>query len=138
MVSVEWVLREENSFADDISKMLMPYDWMLNPVFFRWLDGLWGPHTCDVFTSNNNNHCEKFYSLYLCRSTAGVNAFGCDWSKDNNWVKAPCRSIGRVWRALRSQEARATVMIPVWISAPWWHLVAPDMLHMSEKVVDWV
>ncbi len=30
------------------------------------------------------------------------------------------------------------MLIPVWVSATWWHLVAPDMMHLSEKVVDWV
>jgi hypothetical protein len=29
-ISVEWVPREENAFADDISKMLIPEDWMLS------------------------------------------------------------------------------------------------------------
>jgi hypothetical protein len=80
IVLVEWVPRELNSFADEISKMLLPDDSMLSSVFFQRLDVRWGPHTCDVFASNANNVCEQYYSLYGCRGTAGVNAFGQDLS----------------------------------------------------------
>jgi hypothetical protein len=83
-VSVKRVPREENDFSDGLSKMWIPDDVSLNPVWFSWLDGLWGPQTGDVFTSNNNNYCDKLYSLHRCRGTSGVNTFSCDWSKDNN------------------------------------------------------
>ena len=39
--SVEWVPREENAFADDISKMLIPEDWMLSRRFFDLLEERW-------------------------------------------------------------------------------------------------
>ena len=83
VVSVEWAPREENSFADDLSKLSIPDDVKLNPVWFRWLVGLWGPQTCDVFASINDNPCEKFCSLHWCKGTSGVNAFRCDLSIDN-------------------------------------------------------
>jgi hypothetical protein len=36
--SVEWVVREENAFANNISKMLIPEDSMLSRRFFGLLD----------------------------------------------------------------------------------------------------
>jgi hypothetical protein len=136
VVSVEWVPREENEFSDDFSEMWIPDDASLNPAWFSWLDGLWGPQTGDVFAFDNMNHCGKFYSLHWCRGTSGVNTFSCDWSKDTNWVYAPYRAIERAWRTLLSQGAHATMLIPLWDSAKWWHLVAPDRVHLSDKVVD--
>ena len=53
--SVEWVPREENAFADDISKMLIPEDWILSWIYFRMLDARWGPHYVDLCASNDNN-----------------------------------------------------------------------------------
>ncbi len=53
-IAVEWVPREENSFADEISKMLIPEDWMLSRSWFQSLDYKWGPHTVDLFASNAN------------------------------------------------------------------------------------
>ena len=48
-VTMEWVLREENAFADDISKMLIPEDFMLSNEFFLLLGERWGSHTVDLF-----------------------------------------------------------------------------------------
>ena len=73
---VEWVPRESNYFTDEISKMLIPDYWSICCSYFNWLDIRWGPHTIDLFSSNGNNLCEKFYSIHWCRMTSGVNAFG--------------------------------------------------------------
>ena len=63
-ISVEWVPRESNAFVDEISKMLIPDDWSISRSFFNWLDFKWGTHTIDLFSSNENNLCSKFYSLH--------------------------------------------------------------------------
>jgi hypothetical protein len=81
--SVEWVPREENAFADDISRMLIPEDYMLSRDFFGLLGCKWGPHTVDLLASNANNPCTKFFSLHWCRGSSGINAFGHEWSGEN-------------------------------------------------------
>ncbi len=98
----------------------------------------WGPHSIDLFSSNAKHLCEKFYSLYWCRQTSGVDAFGFDWSTNNCWINAPFRLIGKVWRKLMTQNVKATIIVPFWTSATWWHLIAPDELHLFDCVVDWV
>ena len=67
-----------------------------------------------------------------------MNAFGFPWSGENCWVNAPYKAIGRVWRALREQQAVATLLVPMWESATWWRLVVPEGPHLAECVVDWV
>ena len=52
---VTGVTREENAFADDISKMLIPEDSILSREVFLLLDGTWGPDTVDLFSSHANN-----------------------------------------------------------------------------------
>ena len=74
--SVEWAPREKNAFADDISKMLIPEDYMLSRGLFGMLDRRWGPHTADLFASTANNMCTKFFSLHWCMGSSGINAFG--------------------------------------------------------------
>ena len=78
--SVEWVPREENAFADDISKMLILEDSMLSKRFFGLLDGRCGSHTVDLFSSSVNNQCARFHALQFCRGAAGINAFGQLWT----------------------------------------------------------
>jgi hypothetical protein len=78
-LSVEWVPREQNTLDDELSKLIIPDDWMLAMSFFRWLEERWGTHAVDLFASDANNPCGRFYSLHWCRGTAGVNAFAYSW-----------------------------------------------------------
>ena len=135
---VEWVPREENAIADEISKWLIPDDSSISQGYFAMIDNRWGPHSCDMFSSNENNLCSKFYSLHWCRGTSGVNCFGFDWSIDNGWIHPPFRVIGKIWRKLKMHGSKATIIVPLWTSATWWHLVAPDSVHLSKFVVDWL
>jgi hypothetical protein len=112
-ISREWVPRESNAFTDEISQMSIPDDWSICCSYFNWLDIKCGPHTVDLFSSNENNLCEKLYSLHWCRMSSGVNAFDYDWSKDNCWINAPFRLIGKVWRKLMTQNVKATIIVPL-------------------------
>jgi hypothetical protein len=138
VLTIEWVPRENNTLADDIFKWLIPDDFTTLHHYFFMLDYKWGSHTCDAFSSNENNHCSKFYSLHWCRGTSGVNSFVFDWSADIYWIHAPFRLIGKIWRKLSDQRAKATIIVPIWTSSTWWHLIAPDAIHLSNHVVDWM
>ncbi len=48
-LSVEWVPREENAFANELSKLLIPDDWKLVQKFFNILEARWGPPSMDLF-----------------------------------------------------------------------------------------
>jgi hypothetical protein len=58
-LSVEWVPREENVFADELSELLIPGVWRLAQKFFNLLEAGWGPHTVDWFASSENAQCKK-------------------------------------------------------------------------------
>ncbi len=59
---------------------------MLSRQFFMGLEERLGPHSVDLFASNANNQCSKYYSLNWCRGTAGVAAFAYDWGGETAWV----------------------------------------------------
>ncbi len=63
-LTVEWVPREENTLADELSKLLIPDDSRLSHELFLKFEERFGPHTVDLFASGANNQCEKFYSLH--------------------------------------------------------------------------
>jgi hypothetical protein len=111
---------------------------MLRRTLFQQLEQRWGRHLADLFSSNAINQCERFYSLHLCHGTAGVNAFAFYRGIGFVWVNVPYRLLGRVWRKLRHDGATATVLAPLWQSATWWGLLAPDGVHFSYEVVDWM
>ncbi len=60
-LTVEWVPREENTLADEISKLIIPNDRILGRPFFvgRRSDG--GNIRWIFFASNANNQCGRFY-----------------------------------------------------------------------------
>ena len=134
---MQWVPRELNQLADYISKFYDGNDWQLNPAVFSQLDSLWGPHSLDVFASHLNHLCPKFFSLYHCPDTAGVNAFAFDWSGENAWINPPFSQMGRVVRHLRRCRAQATLICPWWPKRPWWHLICPDGRIFAHFVRDW-
>ena len=54
-LNVEWVPREENTLADELSKLLVPDDFMLRCEVFQQLEERFDPHTVDIFASGSNN-----------------------------------------------------------------------------------
>ena len=138
-LGVEWVPRELNSLADELSKFLIPSGWMLSRRVFRRLEERWGSHSVDMFASDADFQGAKFYSLHSCRGSAGCDAFVSAWGGEETFgVNCPYRILGRVWRKLRSYGARATILVPPWESATWWGLLAPDGVHLCDEVIDWV
>ncbi len=94
-------------------------------------------HLADLFASNVNNQCERFYSLHWCRGSAGVNAFAFHCGNGPVWVICPYRILDRVWRKLRNDGTTTTVLVPLLQSSTWWGLLAPDGVHFSEEGIDW-
>ena len=41
--------------ADELSKLLIPSDWMVGRAIYRQMEELWGSHTMDLFASGENN-----------------------------------------------------------------------------------
>ena len=78
-----------------------------------------GTHAVDLFASDANNQCGRFYSLHWCRGTAGANASAYFWGGDLVWVNCPYKLLSRVWRKLKHDGATATVLVPLWESATW-------------------
>ena len=76
---VEWVPSEENTLADELSKMLILHDFAVSRMHFRRLELRFGTHTIDLFASGANTIYERFYSHHWCKwSGISVNAFACD------------------------------------------------------------
>ncbi len=57
-LTVEWVPREQNTLADELSKLLIPEDYNLSKTGFLQLEDRWRCHSVDLFASNANNLCE--------------------------------------------------------------------------------
>ena len=61
-LTVECVSRDENTRADELSRLEDSNDYMLDPACFNYIDALWGPHTIDRFASLKTKQLERYCS----------------------------------------------------------------------------
>ena len=134
----EWIPREFNQEADELSRLASKDDYMLNPNIFAALDLLWGPHTIDRFATFRTRQIPRFCSRWPNPCTEGVDAFTLSWSGENNWIFPPPYLIPRVLQHLEHCMEFGTLIVPLWTSAPWWPLVTRDGTQPAAFVHDWV
>lgn len=138
-LETEWIPRYENEIADAYSKIFDFDDWSVGDHIFELFNRKWGPYEYDLFADCNNNKLEKFYSRFWNPNTAGVDAFGFDWSVGNNWIVPPINLIARTINHLKLCKARGTLIVPKWPTATFWPiLVKPFSGKFQDFVKEWV
>lgn len=113
-----------NFAADRLSRMSDSTDWSLSNVAFHRLEAAHGPHRVDLFTSQLNRKCGRYFSATADPGTAGVAALSHDWVKENCGANPPFQLMGLVVDKLLRTSAQATLVAPVWQAQPWWHQAA--------------
>jgi hypothetical protein len=119
-LSIDWVPRELNTVADDLSKEQDWDDWAISDNISQTVQKAYGPFTADLFASNLTNKLPKFYSKFWCVGTSGVDAFAYDWGKEFAWVVPPPILISKVLSHVKRCQARCVLVVPKWCSAPFW------------------
>lgn len=122
-IDIQWIPRSDNSKADYISKMVDHEDWGISCEFFEFIDKLWGPHSVDRFASVMNHKTVRFNSLFWNPNSEAVDAFTQDWAKDNNLLVPPIYLVVKVIKHLIFCKAKGTLIVPRWVSAPYWTLI---------------
>ncbi|XP_052782688.1 uncharacterized protein LOC128218952 isoform X1 [Mya arenaria] len=116
----KWVPRENNTEADFPSRCTDSDDWSIKQFVFNDLERVWGPHTCDRFACSYNAKCANFNSKYWCPGTTSVDAFSVQWSGENNWLVPTPRLINDCIIKIKKEQCKATLLVPMWKSAPFW------------------
>ena len=122
-LTVEWISRDFNVIADELSRVEDANDYMLDRSCFSRLDRLWGPHTVDRFASEKTAQVARFCSRFLNPGCEAADAFTVSWAGDNNWLFPPPFLVPRVLRHMAVGEEAGTLLVPEWQSAPWWPLL---------------
>ena len=136
-IDVNWIPRDFNSVADEISKIIDYDDYTINDDIFAFLDKSWGPHTVDRFACHYNKKLPLFNSKFFQPGTSGVNAFSQDCAFANNWLCPPTYLTVRVVNHLKACRAAGTLIVPLWRSAHFWPIICDDGVHFSNFVHDW-
>lgn len=136
-IEPSWIPREENQYADYLSRIIDYDDWRLNPIVFSMLDGMFGPHTIDRFADANNTQLIRFNSRYWSPGSEAVDAFTVNWAGENNWLCPPIGLIPRVIRYMQVCRAHGTLIVPMWESAPFWPILCPHGSIFAGFVGEW-
>lgn len=110
-IDIQWIPRELNAKSDAISKKNY-YD------FFKFVDGLFGPHSFDHFANSENFKINKFNSKFHTPGTSGVDAFAFNWAGENNWLVSPLNLVNTVIKHCLACGALGTLVVPKWESSP--------------------
>ena len=130
----EWIPREKNELADYYSQVVDYDDWMLNQLIFAWLDPIWGLHTIDRFANTRNARLQRFNSRFCSPGSEAVDAFMCTWVGKNDWWCPHVHLVPRVVRHAQNTKANGTLIIPQWLSSPFWPLLFPNGFAPAEFV----
>ena len=135
-IDIQWIPRSDNEKADYISKMIDHEDWGVTVEFFNYIDALWGPHTIDRFANCNNAKIARFNSLFWTVGCEAVDAFSQNWCNENNWLVPPIYSVLRVLKHMLACKASGTLIVPRWVSAPFWPYIFKKDLIYQDYVTD--
>ena len=146
-LKLEWVPREQNWRADELSKIPDPSAWGLPKLEYQRvctalkLGAAADPGailrrpapTWDAFADEVNTQCEYFCAMHACSGKALVDAFSCGerlrqvpggGKRAIVWAFPPPEAIGRVIRWIEAHRLNVVLVYPTRPDKPWW----PKML----------
>ena len=122
-LELEWIPRNLNTYADELSKIFDYDDWGISERIFNFFNIAWGEFTCDLFADSKNFKVKKYFTRFWSPGSSGVDAFAQNWADENCWIVPPPSLICRVLRHLQLCNVFGTMVIPKWKSALYWPLI---------------
>jgi hypothetical protein len=105
--------------ADDGSKTTDTDCWGIDVITFQKINDKY-QFTIDLFASDKNTKCPRFYSNFLCKGTSGIDAFAHDWTNETAWVCPPISLLLQVIRKIRTTSMCGILLIPEWPTSDFW------------------
>ena len=109
-----------NTQADQLSRQCSTYEWILTPHVFQYLNKLWGPFTCDRFTSSLTTKVWGCFNSYFWNpGTTGVDALAQPWAGQNNFINPTFFLPDKILKKLAQERAEAVMIAPFWRGRHW-------------------
>jgi len=131
----QWVPRELNVSADEISKIVDYDDWYTTLEFFKYLGSFWGPRTVGWFANASNTHLRRFNSRFSVLGSEAVDAFSVSWTGENNWLVPPVDCIIRVVQHLVCTSV-GILVVPYWPSNAFWPFLFTSLVEYQPCVIE--
>ena len=130
-LSVEWIPREQNQDADWASRVadiIDIEDWGITDSFYTFLNNSYGPFSLDAFANFYNRKCPRFYSLFHCPGSLGVDALTYDWQGETVLLVPPVNAIGKALTHLKTCKAKGVLIAPKWPSSYFWPMLLNEFI----------
>ena len=122
-LDIQWVPREMNTIADNISKIRDTDDWEVTSEFFMFMSDIWGPYDVDRFATLENRKTVRFNSRFFDSECEAVDAFTQNWANSNNWLVPPIYLVNKTIMHIVECGGKGTLIVPKWPSAAFWPLL---------------
>ena len=119
--------------ADDWSRCVDRDDWSVDSQLFKSLEKRTGKKfEIDLFATDINARCKKFFSILASERALGRSAFLQNWANYGNVFACPPPTlIGETLRHWIGNRARGGIIFPAWKTLKSWPLVAEDGIHLN-------
>ncbi len=105
--------------ADDGSKQTDTDCWGVDWLTFREARQKM-EFTIDLFASDKNNKCDRFFSNFFCSNTLGIDAFCHSWEGEVAWVCPPINLVMQTIKKIRNTTMAGALYVPEWKTADYW------------------
>ena len=105
--------------ADDGSKTTDTDNWQVDDQTFQ-RNRTRFKFTIDLFASDRNSKCQRFYSNFFCPGSSGIDAFSHSWDDEVAWICPPIQEIIRIVRRLKTSRTTGILFVPKWKTADYW------------------
>ena len=94
-------------------------DWTVDSHTFQRLNKEM-KFTIDLFATDKNAKCQRFYSNYYCKGTNGIDAFCHSWEEEVAWICPPINQICKVIGRIKKTKMSGLLFVPDWQTADYW------------------
>ena len=98
-------------------------EWTLSPDTITQVFSVFPKPDIDLFAASNNHVCDKYVTLTYDANACATDAFTLKWDM-HSLMFPPFSIVGRAVRKLRQDRTKGILVIPAWITQPWYPTVA--------------
>ena len=98
-------------------------EWTMSPETTSYVFKIFSKPEIDLFSASNNHVCEKYVTLNYDANAYATDAFTLKWDM-HSLIFPPFSIVGRTVRKLRQDRTKGLLVIPAWITQPWYPTVA--------------
>ena len=99
-------------------------EWSLRDNLFQEITELFGQPSIDLFASRLNNKVNRYVSWKPDPEAEAIDSFKLhSWGNEFFWAFPPFCVISKVIQKIIQDEAEGILLVPDWVSQPWYNLV---------------